>query len=62
VRAEFVVNVPDSLREAPAGSAPIVVFGHGLLVNPGRYLADDLDANGQMELAERMGAVFVGTR
>lgn len=62
VQAEFVVNVPDSLRDATAGSAPVVVFGHGLLTNPGRYLADDLDQNGQMELAERMGAVFVGTR
>jgi hypothetical protein len=62
VQAEFVVNVPVSLRDAPAGSAPVVVFGHGLLTNPGRYLADDLDQNGQMELAERMGAVFVGTR
>lgn len=62
VQAEFVVNVPDSLRGASPGSAPVVVFGHGLLTNPARYLADDLDANGQMELADRLGAVFIGTR
>ncbi len=62
LEAEFVVNVPASLRLAPAGTAPIVVFGHGLLVNPQTYLADDLDRNGQMALADRLGAVFIGTR
>lgn len=60
--AEFVVNVPVSLRDAAAGSAPVVVFGHGLLVDPQTYLADDIDENGHMELAERLGAIFIGTR
>ena len=59
---EFVVNVPVSLRNASARSAPIVVFGHGLLVEPATYLADDIDENGQMELADRLGAIFIGTR
>lgn len=60
--AEFVVNVPISLRDASAGEGRVVVFGHGLLVDPAWYLADDDGSEGQMELAERMGAVFVGTR
>jgi hypothetical protein len=60
--AEVVVNVPASLRDASAGSAPVVVFGHGLLRDPQSYIAADVDINGQMTLAEEMGAVFVGTR
>ncbi len=60
--ADFVVNVPASLRDAGAGAAPVVVFGHGLLVEPAWYLADDDGSEGQMELADRMGAIFVGAR
>lgn len=59
---DFVVNIPASLREAAAGSAPVLVFGHGLLRDPYRYLSADVDIDGQMALADQMGAVFVGTR
>jgi len=60
--AEFVVNVPDSVKAAAAGTVPLVSFGHGLLAEPRRYIADDTGADGQMRLAERMGAIFIGTR
>jgi hypothetical protein len=57
---DFSVNIPLSLQERPAGSAPLVLFGHGLLTHPDRYLADADDSEGQMSLANDMGAVFVG--
>ena len=60
--AEFVVSIPASLRDAGAGTAPVVTFGHGLLLGPASYLADDLGAQGQLELSDRMGAIFIGTR
>jgi len=56
-----IVNVPASLHDASAGSAPVVVFGHGLLRDPYHYVAADVDLEGQMSLAEQMGAVFIGT-
>jgi hypothetical protein len=62
VAAEFVVNVPASLQASSEGTAPLVTFGHGLLMHPGIYIADDTDFNGQMVLADRLGAVFIGTR
>lgn len=58
---QVVINLPASLRDASAGSAPVVVFGHGLLREPYRYLASDVDYEGQMALADQMGAIFVGT-
>jgi len=60
--ADFVVNIPDSLKDAPAGSGMIVNFGHGLLVEPATYLDDDGNSNGQVVLSNEMGAVFIGTR
>lgn len=60
--ADFLVNIPDSLKAAPAGSGMIVNFGHGLLVEPATYLDDDGNTSGQVVLADKMGAVFIGTR
>jgi hypothetical protein len=62
VAADFVVNVPTSLQGAGEGAAPVVTFGHGLLAEPGIYIADDDDSEGQMVLADRLGAIFIGTR
>jgi hypothetical protein len=62
MEAELVVHVPMSLRGAEPETAPILVFGHGLLSNPSNYIANATDANGVMTLADRRGAVTVGTR
>ena len=59
---EFIVNIPDSLRDDSAGVAPIVTFGHGLLGTPEGYIADDRDNDGQLALSDMMEAVFIGTR
>lgn len=62
MQAEFVVNIPQSVKENLPGTAPLVVFGHGLLSDPANYIASDNDSNGMMALADKMGAIFFGTR
>ncbi len=57
----WMVFVPKSLREAQAGSAPVVVFGHGILASPGFYLLDVEDPMAVQALSDRLGAIFVGT-
>ncbi len=57
----WLVFLPQSLREAPAGSAPVVVFGHGILASPGLYLREVTDPMAVQALADRLGAVFIGT-
>ena len=58
--APFTLVVPASLQGAPAGSAPVVVFGHGFLASPDFYLADENDGNDVLALLDRMGAIGVG--
>ncbi len=59
--ADLVINVPASVRDS-GEPAPIVTFGHGLLATPDTYLTDDRGNHGQMVLADRLGAIFIGTR
>ena len=59
--AYFTLVVPQSLAEASAGSAPVVIFGHGIFANPQRYLASPNDENSTMELCDRLGAICIGT-
>ena len=57
----WMAFVPQSLREAPAGSAPVVIFGHGILASPKMYLFYDEDPMAVQALADRLGAVVIGT-
>jgi hypothetical protein len=57
----WMAFVPDSLRDAPAGSAPVVVFGHGILASPKMYLFYAEDPMAVQALADRLGAIFIGT-
>lgn len=59
--AYFTLIVPESLQGAAAGSAPWLVFGHGLFRNPQHYLASSDDPEDVVDLANRMGAVVIGT-
>lgn len=59
--AKFVVMIPDSVRDAAPGTVPVVTFGHGLLALPQDYIGDDTNYSGQDQLADKMGAIFVGT-
>jgi len=62
LEAELIVHVPASLAAAAPGTAPVLVFGHGLLAEATDYLHHDLDAGGVQALANRLNAVVVATR
>lgn len=62
LQAELTVMVPNSLRDAAAGSAPILVFGHGLLAQASDYIHNPDDNNGAMQIANDLGAIAVATR
>jgi hypothetical protein len=58
--ASLYVHVPESARGS-IGTAPVLVFGHGILSNPGNYLDEDDDPSALVELADRLGAIVVAT-
>ena len=58
--AFFTAVLPDSIRGAAPGSVPVLVFGHGIFANPGYYIASSSDANGVVDLCNRLGAVCIG--
>lgn len=59
--ANLYVHLPESLRDAPDGSAPVWIFGHGIFGAPADYLGEDDDPSALLELADRAGAVVVAT-
>ncbi len=61
-QADLVIHIPISLRGMPAESAPILVFGHGLLASPEYYVANPTDEAGVMRVGDALHAVVVATR
>lgn len=59
--AYFMAMVPASLHDAEAGSAPVIVFGHGIFSAPEDYIGENDDPNSVLALADRLGAVVVGS-
>ena len=59
--AYFTLAVPDSVRDAPAGTVPVLIFGHGIFSNPRSYLGEPGDENGVIALLNRLGAIGIGT-
>ncbi|MEN0063549.1 MAG: hypothetical protein AAGA48_15470 [Myxococcota bacterium] len=59
--AELFVHVPASVADAPAGSVPLLVFGHGIFSSPEAYLAGPEDDDGVRALADELGAIVVAT-
>jgi len=57
----FTLIVPNSVRDLDPGTVPVVVFGHGIFSAPQAYLASATDAQGTIDLCERMAAICVGT-
>lgn len=55
------VHVPESARDAAPGTVPVVLFGHGILSNPEKYLNDPSDPSGLVALSNRMNAIVVAT-
>ncbi len=58
----YLAMVPESLHDAPAGSAPVIVFGHGIFASPYIYLGKDDDPESVLALADRLGAIMIGTK
>ncbi|MDP2314711.1 MAG: hypothetical protein Q8P41_17540 [Pseudomonadota bacterium] len=59
--ATLYIHVPDAARTMAPGTAPVIVFGHGILSNPGNYLDEDDDPSALVELSNRLGAIVVAT-
>lgn len=61
--APIYVHVPQSVKDAPAGSVPVLVYGHGIFGSEGDAL--DLDpgyVSAPTWLAEEQGFIVVSTR
>lgn len=61
-RAKFVMIVPTSLQGAAPGTAPTMVFGHGLLALPEDYIDSPGDESGVQTAVDQLGAVAIATR
>lgn len=59
--ADLFIHIPESVRSAPRGSVPVVIFGHGLLTDPQHFLEDEQDSESFVDLFNRMGVIVVGT-
>lgn len=59
--ALLYVHIPTSVADAPAGSVPIVVFGHGIFGEPADYLDDPGDSGRVNQLADELGVIVLGT-
>lgn len=55
------VHIPESARDAAPGTVPVVLFGHGILSSPERYLNDPDDPSGVVALSNRMNAIVIAT-
>ena len=61
VDADLYIHVPESVRDAAPGSAPVWLFGHGIFASPGAYMSMDDDPSGVLDLADQAGAIVVAT-
>lgn len=59
--ADLFVLIPESVRGAPPGSVPVLVFGHGLLTDPQTFLAQEGDPHGFIDLMDRLGVIVVAS-
>ncbi len=58
--AYFWVHIPQSVKDAPEGSVPVIVIGHGIFGSIRDFL-DTNDANPFIELANDHGYILIGT-
>lgn len=61
VDAQLYVHLPTSVADAPAGSVPVLVFGHGLFGDPAYYLDDAADPSRLDQLADEAGFIVIAT-
>ena len=58
----YMVMVPPSVRDAPAGTVPVVIFGHGIFASPYVYIGKEDDTESVCRLMDRLGAIAIGTK
>jgi hypothetical protein len=61
IEARIFVHIPESVRDAEAGSVPVWIFGHGIFGSPEEYLKDLDDVSTVSQLADEAGVIMVGT-
>jgi hypothetical protein len=61
VFADLYVHLPASVADAPAGTVPVLIFGHGIFGDPASYLNDPADPSGLLQLADEAGFIVVAT-
>lgn len=61
VDAYLYVHLPTSVRDRPAGSVPVLLFGHGIFGSPRDYLDRDNDPSRVLKLADELGAIVIAT-
>ena len=61
VEADLFVFIPDTVRDAAPGTAPVWIFGHGIFSHPSNYLANPDDPSGVIAVAREAGAIVLGT-
>jgi hypothetical protein len=61
IEARLFVHMPESVRDAPAGSVPVWLFGHGIFDNPEEYLGRMDDRSTVAELADEAGVIIVAS-
>lgn len=59
--ADLFILIPESLRDAAPGSAPVWQFGHGIFSSPYLYLGDPADSSSVIQLANEAGVIVVAT-
>jgi hypothetical protein len=60
--AYVYVHVPTSVKDDPAGTVPVMVFGHGIFGAPDSYLDDAGDPDGLLALADEGHFIVVATK
>lgn len=59
--AKLYAYIPESARDAPPGTVPVWLFGHGIFGKPDDYLDDPEDSSAVEDLANRAGAIVIAT-
>lgn len=60
--ADLYIYISETAMASEPGTAPVWIFGHGVFSEPDNYLYQGEDVSGVAELAERAGAILIGTR
>jgi hypothetical protein len=58
---ELFVYISDGAAAAEPGTAPVWIFGHGVFSEPDFYLFKEEDVSGVADIADRAGAILLGT-